>query len=185
MADFAMVYIAEAHASDEWPIRSARSNRGRGPVNVKQPRHSKERLAHAQRLVRDFDLSDRDMAGMELLPLLVDSLEEGEPFETTFAPWPLRFFILSEDEEQEEERGKRDYAKDNGDNNDDDDDDDDDGNAGPQLRLRFKAAPSNGVYDMSTVVTWLEENTNPAAPDASRFAERKVEQTLSSTARAL
>jgi hypothetical protein len=32
------VYIAEAHAMDEWPVKSARFNQGRGPVVVeKQP----------------------------------------------------------------------------------------------------------------------------------------------------
>ncbi len=35
-AGAAIVYIAEAHATDEWPISSARANGGRGPVCVAQ-----------------------------------------------------------------------------------------------------------------------------------------------------
>ena len=53
--DFVLVYVAEAHAQDEWPISSARYNADRGPVCVTQPRSQGERLALAQRFKRQFD----------------------------------------------------------------------------------------------------------------------------------
>ena len=37
-ADFAMLYIAEAHAQDEWPISSSRCNAQRGPVRLRTHR---------------------------------------------------------------------------------------------------------------------------------------------------
>ena len=82
-----LVYIAEAHAMDEWPVTSARFNRGRGPVIVdKQPTRLSERCALAQKFFRDFS-----MTGMELL---VDDPEEGDPFEKAYAPWPLRLYLI-------------------------------------------------------------------------------------------
>lgn len=47
-AAFLMVYIAEAHAADEWPISSARFNEGRGAVNIKQHKSNEERIAAAK-----------------------------------------------------------------------------------------------------------------------------------------
>lgn len=42
------MYILEAHAQDEWPIRSGRANGGRGPVQITQPSTNKERMAVAR-----------------------------------------------------------------------------------------------------------------------------------------
>ncbi len=47
-AAFLMVYIAEAHAADEWPISSARFNEGRGAVNIRQHKSNEERIAAAK-----------------------------------------------------------------------------------------------------------------------------------------
>jgi len=87
---FVMVYVAEAHAEDEWPISSARYNAGRGPVRVTQPTTGAERRALAQRFQRDFD-----PAGDVFDDVLVDDVEAGDEFERAFAPWPFRFFGVS------------------------------------------------------------------------------------------
>jgi len=87
---FVMVYVAEAHAEDEWPISSARYNAGRGPVRVTQPRTGAERRALAERFQRDFD-----PAGDVFDDVLVDDVEAGDEFERAFAPWPFRFFGVS------------------------------------------------------------------------------------------
>ena len=77
------VYIAEAHATDEWPISSCRYNGGRGPVCVAAPRDDGERLALARAFTDDFSFS---------LPMLVDAVSQGDAFEKAYAPWPLRFY---------------------------------------------------------------------------------------------
>ena len=72
----------------EWPVRSGRFNRGRGPVIVaKQPITTAERCQLAQRFVSDFDLS--------LDSFRVDICERQDPFEKAYAPWPLSFEIIS------------------------------------------------------------------------------------------
>ena len=81
----AIIYICEAHATDEWPISSARFNAGRGPVCVAQPKRNAERCQLARRFASDF--------GLEGLPLLVDAAEgaDADAYERAYAPWPLRF----------------------------------------------------------------------------------------------
>ena len=83
--DFLMVYIEEAHAEDEWPVRSARYNDG-VPVRVNQPRTLSDRLAIATEFVSRFKLMN--------LPTLVDDPEKGNLFSSAFAPWPIRFYVV-------------------------------------------------------------------------------------------
>lgn len=83
------MYIAEAHAMDEWPLHSARFNKGRGPVVVeKQPRFASERCHLARKFVEDFELN------LSSSEFLVDDPEQGEPFEKAYAPWPLRLYVI-------------------------------------------------------------------------------------------
>ena len=86
-----LVYIAEAHAVDEWPIASARFNGGRGAVHVAQPRRDADRCALARRFAADFGLQD--------VPMLVDAAEgpEADAFDAAYAPWPLRFHGVAGD----------------------------------------------------------------------------------------
>ena len=84
---FVMVYVAEAHAEDEWPISSGRYNAGRGPVRVTQPTSHEERVTLARRFVCDFD-----PLGDVFDEILVDDVDTGDEFERKFAPWPFRFF---------------------------------------------------------------------------------------------
>jgi Iodothyronine deiodinase len=76
-ADFALVYIAEAHASDEWPIGSS--------VDIKQPTTTAERVNAAVACVADTEIA---------WPAYVDPLP-ANAFEALYHPWPIRFFIFS------------------------------------------------------------------------------------------
>lgn len=84
------VYIAEAHAMDEWPLRSGRFNQGRGAVIVEeQPTSATGRCALAEKFTADF--LQGETGGVELL---VDNPETGDLFEKAYAPWPLRLFLV-------------------------------------------------------------------------------------------
>ena len=110
---FAMVYIAEAHAQDEWPICSSRCSADGRPVLLRQAKSTAERVAAAQQLRVDYGVT---------MPLLVDPIGirrvavggghggdeslaacdgEGDyieqlcgPFDAAFAPWPIRFYVV-------------------------------------------------------------------------------------------
>jgi len=84
--DFCLVYIAEAHATDKWPIRSARANGNRGPVNIPSHQDDKERALVATRFARDFEVH-------KSMRVFVDPLPD-EEFEKSYAPWPVRIFCL-------------------------------------------------------------------------------------------
>ena len=95
VADWKFVYIAEAHAMDEWPIRSARFNHGRGPVLIeRQPRKAKERCDLARRFAREFLFPSHDSCPH--IQLLVDNPESGDLFEKEYAPWPLRLYLIED-----------------------------------------------------------------------------------------
>ncbi len=94
------MYTAEAHATDEWPISSGRSNGGRGPVALRQHRDTAERCAAARAFAAAFGITD--------IPVLVDPMPEqerdeqaaagGRPsdgvFDAALAPWPVRFYVF-------------------------------------------------------------------------------------------
>ena len=82
---FRFVYIAEAHAMDEWPVTSERFSKS-GPIIVNQPKNSYDRCFLAQRFQSEYDLK---------MDLIIDIPENGDQFEKLFAPWPLRFYLLS------------------------------------------------------------------------------------------
>jgi len=73
--DFLGVYISEAHASDEWPLGTK--------FCYAQPRTIERRLKFANEFVNDFNFK---------LPVLVDTM--GNEFDSLFAAWPERFFIV-------------------------------------------------------------------------------------------
>lgn len=79
----ATVYIREAHAADEWRLQ--------GTVMVDQPKTTAERVAVARRFRRATDWR---------IPIWVDPPDAPsgpDPFETAFAPWPLRFYLVRPD----------------------------------------------------------------------------------------
>ena len=79
-ARFVYVYVAEAHAKDEWPLGASEC--------VDQPKTLAERLARA----RHF----RDAYGVSPdIPVVVDKMDNA--FDNAYAVWPERFFVLSDD----------------------------------------------------------------------------------------
>lgn len=75
---FAFVYIAEAHASDEWPVGHA--------VHIKQPKSTKERVATAQQKLADLGMGEE-------FTCLVDLAEENN-FHEAYACWPFRWYSV-------------------------------------------------------------------------------------------
>lgn len=89
-----MIYIAEAHAMDEWPVTSGRFNQDRGPVIIpRQPTKANERCDLARQFAQNFGMAvttNKD----NIVELLVDDPEQGDPFERDYAPWPLRLYLV-------------------------------------------------------------------------------------------
>lgn len=86
LVDFNLVYVAEAHATDVWPIRSSRANGNRGPVNFASHKDDTERASVATQFVNDFGLQSNFKVYVDPLPT--------EDFEKAYAPWPVRIFCL-------------------------------------------------------------------------------------------
>uniref|UniRef100_A0A0G4GSJ0 Uncharacterized protein n=1 Tax=Chromera velia CCMP2878 TaxID=1169474 RepID=A0A0G4GSJ0_9ALVE len=70
MSSLLFVYIEEAHAEDEWPIRSARFNADRGPVNLPQSHSLERRRQNAVSFAKAFDVP---------FPVLLDPPAGGQP----------------------------------------------------------------------------------------------------------
>ena len=77
-AVFAFVYIQEAHAIDEWPVRSTNAD-------VRQHRSLEDRGAAAKRLQAEFPLHTQ-------LHLLLDN--EHNDFNCTYSSWPFRYWVI-------------------------------------------------------------------------------------------
>lgn len=73
-----LIYIAEAHARDQWPV-------GKTISCVNQPKTLNERLDNARQLQKDFQCE---------IPMLVDSMDN--TFHTTYGAWPFRFYVIHE-----------------------------------------------------------------------------------------
>jgi hypothetical protein len=70
------VYIAEAHARDEWPV-------GKTISCVDQPTILTQRLENARQFKMNFNLE---------MPMLVDNMDN--TFHATYGSWPFRFYII-------------------------------------------------------------------------------------------
>jgi len=80
-----IVYIAEAHAADVWPINSTRCS---GPGNsVLTPTSLEERSAVAERMVESLKLRGTHVS------VLVDGMDDA--FLETYASWPIRLYGVS------------------------------------------------------------------------------------------
>jgi len=77
------IYIAEAHASDEWPIGDWLHPTA---CPLKQPVSLAERREAARVFVRELEWP---------FEVFVDSMSDG--FEDAFAAWPLRFYLVTTD----------------------------------------------------------------------------------------
>lgn len=86
----AVVYIEEAHAADEWPIRSSRAaapGRAGVPVEYAQHRSLGDRLRAAADFAAHYRLPLGD------LPVYADAAP-GNGFQDSFAAWPIRWYVL-------------------------------------------------------------------------------------------
>lgn len=81
-AAFAFVYVAEAHAIDEWQLQS---NLDDGAL-LRQHRTLEDRFAAAREGVERLRLT---------LPVLVDPM--GDPVSEAFAAWPERIYVVHPD----------------------------------------------------------------------------------------
>ncbi len=70
------IYIAEAHARDEWPV-------GKTISCVDQPTTLSQRLDNARQFKSNFNIQ---------MPMLVDNMEN--TFHTTYGSWPFRFYVI-------------------------------------------------------------------------------------------
>jgi len=96
-----VVYIAEAHADDEWPISSARYNFGK-EVHINQTRSTASRAQAAKQFFDDFgysELVNTSEAPKDSVWSLVASQPEEElgndfglSFEVQYKPWPFRAY---------------------------------------------------------------------------------------------
>ena len=75
---FQLVYVAEAHASDEWPVG--------GPCAQVQPATTAKRAAVAAARLEELGLG-------ALPPALADTAPR-EAFQELYACWPLRWYFL-------------------------------------------------------------------------------------------
>jgi len=73
--NFLLVYIAEAHATDVWPLGNH--------VCLSSHKTIKERENAAQLLVSKYDCK---------LPILLDSMSD--EFDNAFSIWPERYYVL-------------------------------------------------------------------------------------------
>lgn len=76
LAQFLLIYIAESHAVDEWPVGET--------IIKKQHRTLPERIVACQECLEDFQLN---------MPTVVDSVEN--EFHHTYACWPIRFYMIN------------------------------------------------------------------------------------------
>jgi len=72
---FLLVYIAESHAVDEWPVGET--------IIKKQHTTLQERIAACEECLEDFNLD---------MPTVVDTMDND--FHHTFSCWPIRFYLI-------------------------------------------------------------------------------------------
>jgi type I thyroxine 5'-deiodinase len=75
--NFITVYIAEAHASDEWPVRTTKE------LQCRQHRNNFERWNAANKFAKEFNYK---------IPCIIDSVKN--EFQTTYAAWPARAYLI-------------------------------------------------------------------------------------------
>ncbi len=76
--NFLTIYILEAHAIDTWPIGS--------DVQFKQTHSLEERMVPCKAFINDNNYE---------FPVRIDA--PPDPFNTLFAAWPLRMYVIDTD----------------------------------------------------------------------------------------
>ena len=79
---FLLVYVREAHASDEWVMPD---NEARG-LSIRQPATIEDRSAAARECTGDFSLA---------MPTVVDGLDDAVC--RTYGGWPDRLYVIAPD----------------------------------------------------------------------------------------
>jgi len=79
VCQFINVYIAEAHALDEWPV----GNGYDGRKAFYQHKTLEQRISVAKEFIEDYKYE---------IPMVVDTMENN--FDKVFASWPVRFYLL-------------------------------------------------------------------------------------------
>jgi len=72
-----MVYIAEAHASDIWPLGKH--------VSITNHKSIEERMSAAKRMVEEFGCK---------IPILLDTMSD--EFDKQYAVWPERYYCVKD-----------------------------------------------------------------------------------------
>jgi hypothetical protein len=72
-----MVYISEAHATDEWPLSKK--------ITIKQHQTIEERITAVKLMKEKFNCE---------FDIYTDSLEEDKSFEKVYSGWPERGYIV-------------------------------------------------------------------------------------------
>ena len=85
-----LVYTAEAHAIDEWPISSARYSLNKKPIIVTQTRNITDRCVVAQKFVNEYEFTNWKLLIAPPAHLDFDNLHYN--FETIYKPWPFRIY---------------------------------------------------------------------------------------------
>ncbi len=86
-ASLCIIYIEEAHAQDEWPIRSAKATVDGLPILYNKAISLDDRLAAANDFARDYKVDS------SVVNLVVDDI--GNAFQDLYASWPIRWFVLT------------------------------------------------------------------------------------------
>ena len=91
---FIFVYIAEAHAMDEWPLMSQLAMpKGQTAIIEKQHTTTEERCLAAEKLRKTYD---HHLEPMHLVVEPIDSV-----FSKLLNPWPTRFYIMDSSQSNE------------------------------------------------------------------------------------
>ena len=75
---FLTIYVSEAHASDEWPIRTKKE------LTLKQHKTQNERINVANNFISNFNYK---------IPTIVDNMNN--EFANKYSAWPFRAFIIN------------------------------------------------------------------------------------------
>ena len=81
------MYIAEAHATDEWNISSARDVPSGNTVAIPQHTCHADRLRAAEAFVAEFD--------WERGAVVLDTMDDA--FQQVYRPWPLGMYVVAAD----------------------------------------------------------------------------------------
>lgn len=82
-----LVYIAEAHATDEWNISSARDVPSGNAVAIPQHKCHADRIRAAEAFVAEF--------GWERGAVVLDTMDDA--FQQQYRPWPLGMYVIAAD----------------------------------------------------------------------------------------